>query len=328
MTMELRKVQMTRGGTFFVSLPKDWAVKNGLKRSSIVAMNVTDDGRLIINPKHDVERAPTTVVIKPSSHLEREIIGKYLLGYDIIRIEAKDRISLEEREKVKKTSSRLIGLEIIEEDYSKILLQCLLEPSALSPKKMLRREQSISLSMHRDAVTALIEGDVQLAMGVLNRDDEVDRLYFLLVRILRTIVQRPSLSEKLSLSPIDCLDYRLVASLVESIGDHSAQTADRVIQLEGSKIGKEVSGHLMRLHKAVYDSHEESVASFLSRNIQMAESVRSRRNSFEKLYHEAEEPLNSQPSDASTYLLSVISLMGRIYDNSVDISDLAMPRTH
>ncbi len=101
-----------------------------------------------------------------------------------------------------------------------------------------------------------------------------------------------------------------------------------MIQLEGSKIGKEVSGHLMRLHKAAYDSHEESVASFLSRNIQMAESVRSRRNSFEKLYHEVEEPLNSQPSDASTHLLSVISLMGRIYDNSVDISDLAMPRTH
>lgn len=328
MTMELRKVQMTRGGTFFISLPKDWAVKNGLKRASIVAMNVTDDGRLVVDPKHDVEREPTTVVIKPSSHLEREIIGKYLLGYDIIRIEAKDRISLEEREKVKKTSSRLIGLEIIEEDYSKILLQCLLEPSALSPKRMLAREQSISLSMHRDAVTALIEGDVQLARSVLNRDNEVNRLYFLIVRILRTIVQRPNLSEKLSLSPIDCLDYRLVASLVESIGDHSAQIADRVIQLKGSRADKEASGHLIILHKGVYDSHEESVASFLSRNIQMAESVRSRRNSFEKSYSEAEAALNSKPSDASTHLLSVISLMGRIYDNSVDISDLAMPRMH
>jgi len=104
--MELRKVQITRGGTFFITLPKGWAAKNGLKRSSLIATSETADGRIIIDPKYDVERAPSTIVVRMSPRLEREIIGKYLLGYDIIRIEAKDRISLEEREKVKATASR------------------------------------------------------------------------------------------------------------------------------------------------------------------------------------------------------------------------------
>ena len=326
--MELRRVQVTRGGTFFVSVPKEWADKNGLKRSSVVAMSVTADGRLIVDPKYDVERVPSTVSIKPSQYLEREIIGKYLLGYDTIRIEAKDRISLEEREKIKQTSSRVIGLEIIEEDYSKILLQCFLEPSSLPPGKMLRREHSISLSMHRDAVTALVDGDVQLARAVMDRDNEVDRLYFLVVRILRTIIQNPSLSEKLSVYPIDCLDYRLVASLVESIGDHAMQIAEHVIHMKGSRLGEEISNRLMKLHNAVYESQRESIASFLSRNIQMADSVRGRREPFEKLYHEAEAASNAQPTETSPHILSVISLMSRIYDNSVDISDLTMPRMH
>lgn len=326
MAMELRRVQVTRGGTFFVSVPKEWAYKSGLKRSSVVAMSVTADGRLIVDPKYNVERVPSTVAIKPSQYLEREIIGKYLLGYDTIRIEAKDRISLEERKKVKRTSSRLIGLEIIEEDYAKILLQCLLEPSALLPEKILRREHSISLSMHRDAVTALVDGDVQLARSVMDRDDEVDRLYFLLVRILRTIIQNPSLSEKLSIYPIDCLDYRLAASLVESIGDYSMQIAEHVIHMKGSRMNEDTSNRLMKLHNAVYESQKESVASFLSRNIQMADSVRERRETFEKLYHEAEVASNSQPAETSPYILSVSSLMSRIYDNSVDISDLTMPR--
>ena len=63
--------------------------------------------------------------------------------------------------------------------------------------------------MHRDAVTDLIEGDVHLAKNVVARDDEVNRLYFLLVRILRTFIQNPGLSEKLEILPIDCLDYCL-----------------------------------------------------------------------------------------------------------------------
>ncbi|MFQ6095963.1 MAG: PhoU domain-containing protein [Candidatus Bathyarchaeia archaeon] len=324
--MELRRVQVTRGGTFFISLPKQWAERNGLKRSSAVAMSVAADGRLVIDPKYDVERVPSMVAIKPSQHLEREIIGKYLLGYDIIRIEAKDQMTLKEREKVKQTSSRLIGLEIIEEDYAKILLQCLLEPSALPPEKILRREHSISLSMHRDAVTALVEGDLQLARSVIDRDNEVDRLYFLLVRILRTIVQNPGLSEKLSIYPIECLDYRLVASLVESIGDRSAEIAEQVIHMKGSRLDQEISKRLTKLHEAVYESQRESIASFLSKSIQMAESVRARRETFEKLYQEVEAISDAQPAEVSSHLLSVISLMSRIYDNSVDISDLTMPK--
>ncbi len=325
--MELRRVQVTRGGTFFISLPKEWAEKNGLKRSSVVATSEAADGRLFIDPRYDVERIPSTVVIKPSPHLEREIIGKYLLGYDIIRIEAKDRIRLEEREKVKKTSSRLVSLEIVEEDYSKITLQCLLGPSALSPEKVMRREQSISLSMHKDAVTALIDGDAHLAKNVIDRDDEVDRQYFLLVRILRTIVQNPSLSENLGVHPIDCLDYRQAASLIESIGDLSSQIAEHTSQLKGLKIGEVSSEPLLRLHKIVYEAHQESVISFLSHNITMAESIREGRASFEETFKEAESAFNAQPADLAPYLLSAVSLIGRIYDHTIDISDLTMPKT-
>jgi len=325
--MELRKVQMTRGGTFFISLPKEWAGKNGIKRSSVVATSETADGRLLVDPRYDVEPISSTVVIKPSPHLEREIIGKYLLGYDIIRIETKDRISPEEREKIKKTSSRLIGLEVIEEDYSNMVLQCLLEASALPPERILRREESISLSMHRDAMTALINGDTHIAESVVQRDNEVDRLYFLLVRLLRTIIQNPGLSEKLEVYPIDCLDHRLVASLIESIGDLSSQIAEHVVQLDGLKIGRDLSERVLALHKIVYDAHEESVVSFLSRNITMAESIRERRTDFERAYREAESASNVQPAESAPHLLSVASIISRMYDHAVDISDLTMPKT-
>ncbi|TEU04295.1 phosphate uptake regulator PhoU [Candidatus Bathyarchaeota archaeon] len=324
--MDLRKVQRTSGGTFFVCVPKEWAERSGLQRSSVVAVSEMADGRLCVDPKYDVEHVPRVAVVRPSPYLDREIVGKYLLGYDVIRVEAKDRISPVDRERVKQASSGLVGLEIIEEDYSKIVMQCLLEPSTFPPEKVLRREYSIASDMHRDAVTALVEGDVHLAKNVVARDNEVNRLYFLLVRSLRTVVQNPGLSEKLGVLPIDCLDYRLMASLVESIGDRSVQIAGKVVKLKGVKLPKKLLQLVMRFHRLVYEAHENALRAVFSRNVSVAESVRNERENVLSVFGEVEAEVGGLSVDVATHVLAVASLMNRIYDNSVDIADLVMPK--
>lgn len=324
--MDLRKIQRTSGGTFFVCLPKDWAERNGLDRGSIVSVAETVDGQLAINPKYGVDRAPQAAVIKPTPLLDREIVEKYLLGYDIIRVEAKEKISPVDRECVKQASGRLVGLEIIEEDYSKIVMQCLLEPSTFPPEKILRREYSIASGMHRDAVTAVIEGDVHLAKNVVARDNEVNRLYFLLVRILRTVIQNPGLSEKLAILPIDCLDYRLTASLVESIGDQSACIGEKAIMLGGTKIADNLSQLILKFHTAAYNSHENAINAVFSRDISMAESVRSEGEKVATMFHGIETAVRDQPAEVGPCILAVASSINRIYDNSLDIADLVMPK--
>lgn len=324
--MNLRKIQRTSGGTFFVCVPKDWAERNGLDRGSIVSVTETADGQLAVNPKYGVERAPQVAVIKPTPLLDREIVEKYLLGYDIIQVEAKERISPANRERVKQASSHLVGLEIIEENYSKIVMQCLLEPSTFPPQKILRREYSIASGMHRDAVTALIESDVHLAKNVVARDNEVNRLYFLLVRILRTVIQNPGLSEKLVILPIDCLDYRLTASLVESIGDQSACIGEKVIKLGGAKIAENLSQLVLKFHTVVYESHENAINAVFSRDVSMAESVRSEGEKVEAMFHEIETAVRDQPAEVGPHILAVASSINRIYDNSLDIADLVMPK--
>ncbi len=324
--MDLRKIQRTSGGTFFVCLPKDWAERNGLDRGSIVSVTETADGQLAVNPKYGVERAPQVAVIKPTPLLDREIVEKYLLGYDIIQVEAKERISPINRERVKQASSRLVGLEIVEEDYSKIVMQCLLEPSTFPPQKILRREYSIASGMHRDAVTALIEGDVHLAKNVVARDNEVNRLYFLLVRILRTVIQNPGLSEKLGILPIDCLDYRLTASLVESIGDQSACIGEKVIKLGGAKIAENLSQLVLKFHTVAYESHENAINAVFSRDVSMAESVRAEMEDVATMCNKVETVARNQPAEIGPHILAVASSISRIYDNSLDIADLVMPK--
>jgi len=324
--MELRRVQRTSGGTFFVCLPKDWATRIGLDRSSVISLSETADGRLVIDAKYSAERAQQVVIVKPTPLLDREIVGKYLLGYDIIRVEAKDRISTEDRECIKQASSRLIGLEIVEEDYSKIVLQCLLEPSAYPPERILQREHSIASSMHRDAVTAFLDGDINLARNVIARDNEVNRLYFLLVRILRTVIQNPGLSEKLGILPIDCLDYRLTASLVEAIGDQSVQVAELATKLEKAKVAKELAQLLLKLHRVGFEAHENALKALFTRDIALAESVRDEQKNVSRLYGEVESFVQVQYGDIAPQVLAAASSIRRIYEHSLDIADLVMPK--
>jgi len=325
--MDLRKVQKTSGGTFFVCLPKGWAERSGINRGSVVSVSERVDGRLVIDAKYGTERAPDVTVVKPGPLLYRDIIGKYLLGYDIIRVEGKERISVEDRGRVKETVGRLVGLEIVEEDYMRIVMQSLLEPSAYPPEKILRREYSIAAGMHRDAVTALVDGDVNLAKNVVARDDEVNRLYFLLVRILRTVIQNPGLSEKLGILPIDCLDYRLVASLVESIGDQSVMVAQKAVGLERTELKRDVLGAVTRLHGFAFDAHEKALRALFDRDVALAESLRVEgRKRFVSVFQEVEGVAGSLSGEVAPHVLAVVSFLGRIFDAGVDIADLVMPK--
>ncbi len=323
--MEVRKVQRTSSGSFFVCLPKDWAERVGLGRGSVVAVSELGDDRLAVDPRYDVEREPRVAVIRPSPFLDREITGKYLLGYDVIRVVAEDRISAGDRGCVKEASGDLVGLEIVEEDYSKVVLQCLLEPSTFPPEKILRREYSIAAGMHRDAVRAFVGGDVHLARNVVARDVEVNRLYFLLVRILRTVVQRPSLGERLGVRAIDCLDYRLMASLVESVGDLSVEVAEKAVELEGEALEKELSEPLLRLHEVAFRSHERALEAVFSRDIGVAEAVRDERGRVEGLLGGVEEAVGGA-GGVGACVVAVAGLVGRIFDCGVDVADLVMRR--
>ncbi|MDH5447520.1 MAG: hypothetical protein OEY24_01470 [Candidatus Bathyarchaeota archaeon] len=324
--MELRKVQRTNSGTFFVSLPKDWAERIGLGKGTVLAVSESIDGRLCLDPHYDAERKPLSVVIKPTPYLDREIVGKYLLGYDEICVEAKNRISPEERAMVKQTSDRLVGLEIVEEDYARIVLECLLEPAASSPEKILRREYNIAASMHRDAVSAFLEGDVHLAKNVISRDVEVNRFYFLLVRTLRTVIQNPSLGEKLGIRSIDCLDYRLCASLVETIGDRAVEIAYKALALKDVKVSGEVSQLIGRFHSMVFEVQDNALKAFFGHDVVLAEEVRDERMKMESVFHDIESAVKKQSTEVVPLILTAASLVYRIFGHSVDIADLVMPR--
>ncbi len=322
---DLRKIQQTPTGTFFVCLPRDWATKNGLKKGALVNLDVTNDGKLLVDAQYTAEPLPRATSLNVGPYLGREIIGRYLLGYDCIDILAKDRIDSAVRKVVKSTAVSLAGLEIVEETSSKISLQTLMQqPSGFLPEKILQRNYAIVAGMIRDAANSFIYGDVELATNVTERDAESNKLYFLLVRILRTIIQNPRLTEKLGITPIECLDYRLAASLIEGIGDACVQVAAKTIALDGVKLSGELQKLLIALQSLCYQAHEQALKSFVTKDISLAENVRNLRGEIDVTYSSIETVAKDSSVDLMPQILATVSFLRQIYEHSVDLADLVV----
>jgi phosphate uptake regulator len=322
---ESRKVQQTPTGTFFVCLPRDWANASGLKKGFEVNLEVTSDGKLLVDPKNAAEPEPKVATLGVGPFLGREIVGRYLLGFDTINIEAKGRIDANARKIIKSTASSLAGLEIVEETICKISLQSISQqPFGFLPQKILQRNHGLVAGMIRDVTNSFINTDSELAKSVVSRDNESNRLYFLLVRTLRTIIQNPRLSDKLGITPIECLDYRLAASLIEGIGDACVQFASNTIALNGIKLSDELRKLLFELQSACSEANEQAIKAFLNKDISLAENVRNLREKIESTSSNIEQLAKDSSVDLIPQILASVSFLRQIYERSVDMADLVV----
>jgi len=322
--LELRKLQRTPDGTFLVTIPKAWAKRVGLGAGSVVSYEERQDGRLLLSPKIDEERAPLEVVLDASPFVRREIIERYLLGYDIIRVQSKDSFSPDIREEVRRTTKRLVGLEVLEEDSKRIVLQCLVEPSLLNPERILRRLEMLSMPMQLDSVQAFVSSNRELAKGVVERDEEVDRWYFLLVRLVRAAISDTYLLEKIKVSSVDCLDFRLLASYIETFADYSVTIAENT--QDGVTIPKEEQALLEKIGMSVNAMYRDAVGSVLSRDLKLASSVGPRFKDAKKQLSEAEARVAGSARPLVNHLVAVTIALNRMCEISVDISDLTITR--
>ena len=211
------------------------------------------------------------------------------------------------------------------EQAHKIVIQCLIEPSLLAPEKVIRRLQSITRAMEQDALGAFVDSNLKLAATVVERDEEVDRLYFLLVRMVRAALTDLSIAERIHANPVDCLDYRLLASLIEHFGDYSASIAQNVPE-EKRKMPAQLLRSLQRGGEAVNTMYGNSIEAVLSRNLDLASEVENMYKLALDRIREAEQaPLGLRP-DILDKATSAIASLKSMCEISKDIADLAMTR--
>ena len=179
----------------------------------------------------------------------------------MIRLET-DSIQPEQRRIVRDATQSMVGLEVIEETGNYILLQDLLDSSELSIHNAITRMRLISLTMLSDAVRSILETDHELAQDVIDRDDDVDRLWFMVSRVFRSVLRDPSAAAALGMSREECFDYHSSARQLERIADHAVKIATLAIDLDG--IPPEISSALEALQTDAREIIEQAMNALLA----------------------------------------------------------------
>lgn len=251
--METRKVQITGGATFMVTLPKDWAEAQKLHAGAPVELHPHDPDLLIIRPSRD--RQPTCGVLqidhKAGDALMRAFISMYVAGFDIIKVRG-ERITPDQRQTIRKITQALIGPEIMEESRESMVIHNMLNLAELSAPKTLERIFLMAHGMLTDALRALIEHDAELARDIAARDEDVDRLYLMLSRQLRIALSDLLAEKTLGVTRVQLFDCHTVARQLERVADHAVKIANVTTSLEEKlpaadalrKVGEQVAALL------------------------------------------------------------------------------------
>lgn len=321
MTKFVRRLQKI-GNSTLVSLPKEWVDSQGLGRGSQVELETGSDSLFVSARK---EARPTTnLVISYPLPAEENIVadttGAYLSGYDVIRIESgRSVIPVVDRESIRKSMRRLVGMEIIEEDASHIEMQFLLDAEALSPARILKRMSSLAVGMCEDVTRGLVSKDKSNLQTISGRDVEVNRQYFLLVRLLRSTLSERRLAA-FNLGSIDILDYRVAASLLENAGDYVVELAGLVAGSQSLSAGQ--SQAIFDAAQGFEDMATKSIDAFTAPDRLLAiESISLHRKFQDRLAALRTSGSRQLPVD----FLDVLYMYERIARSWADIADLVKP---
>lgn len=320
MTKFIRRLQRI-GSSILVSLPIEWVQANKLEKSDEVEIE-TGSNSISITPTGGSKPPNEVVISYPISKQENisaYVTGAYLLGFDIIKISGRSTIAVDDREKIRGLMRRLVGMEIVEEDASNVNVQFLLDATTLSPDKILKRMSSIVLGMFRDTISCLTSDDRSVLQTMTSRDDEIDRQYFLLVRLIRSAMVDKKLATALNLGNIDILDYRVAANLLETAGDIITDLAHSISELPKSDMKK-----LYDAAKEIENVHEKAITSFIENNRKLAIEAITLHRIYQKKISTVGSSIDPK-KQGSIQLLNLVFTFEKLSRCWADVADLVKP---
>ncbi|MCG2879722.1 MAG: phosphate uptake regulator PhoU [Vulcanisaeta sp.] len=235
---ETRRVQLTGGATLIVSLPKEWTRQVDLKPGDEVLVIPQPDLSLLIVPKKMI-KAPlleSTINVDQElsnlDHLERVLLAYYLAGYDVFRLNF-DVTTLDLKKQVKDIVRRkLTGVEIIEEGRNTLVVQNLVNVPDIKVRDILVKLTKTVMGMIDDLRVSVENGDKNVAMDIIERDNEVDKFYWLLNRQLkRVLISKHALSLSGIQDPRNIIEYAIINKSLERAADHAVKIAREILNL-------------------------------------------------------------------------------------------------
>jgi phosphate uptake regulator len=202
-----RKIQLTGRNTYIVSLPHEWVSKNGISKGDAAYLNENGDGTLTLSLKESKKELKScTIDVSKDTHdvSMRNIVAAYVGGAGTVILHGKDMSTIaEEARRV------LSGVEITDESADSLTLKVLAFED-IKIDGIIKRAYNVTHAMFGLSVAAYSGEGSDVFTEMSRKEDDVDRLYLLLLRTtsIEGFTSRKEVFKLIS------------AKSIEKIGDH------------------------------------------------------------------------------------------------------------
>tara|TARA_Y100000310_G_scaffold335143_1_gene416476 strand:- start:661 stop:1611 length:951 start_codon:yes stop_codon:yes gene_type:complete len=266
--MQVRKLVKSGYASLVMAVPKDWLKKNKLKAGDIVYVNDETNNLVISTQFKEKQSEKKEIVInvtkKDPQIIAHEIRSAYLNNYYhiIIKGEGLNKVA----KSIKEHIVKLVALELIEESSEKIVARSFLNLYDIDLKTIIRRMDNIVRSMMIDTKECL--KDATIAENIIDRDEEVNRLSFLVFKILKIAYTDDNVLRSIDLQKEDILKYWELTIHLEKIGDRVKN-----ISKTSSKLTKQYHNQYIKLFEEIGELYKLVMKAFYQNSIELSNQV-------------------------------------------------------
>jgi phosphate uptake regulator len=275
---EVRKLQKVGESTLSVSIPVQYVKELELHRGDNVMVSAESDGTLRVIPTDRAHKSTRASIkadaVDSEDSLAKLIIGCYMLGHDVIEVTSRKGIAPSFAERASMTIKRLKGLEIVVSSDNQILAQSFMDPTKFPVDSLIKRLQLLVVASLEKAIKALRGETPNVLNQVVRNQEEIDELYWLIVRQLLVAFKNKELSGKMGLeSPLHTSGDRVSAKTVEEIGGVVVELTREIVNSTQSGIKKDerLLGKLEALGRKAQDSFETTMGCLLAPEMHVIE---------------------------------------------------------
>jgi phosphate uptake regulator len=277
---EQRKIQKVGYSTLSVSIPSEFARESGLKAGDSVLVRQEADGSLRLIPStKESNSSKVTIradVVVNQELLSKLIIGGYSLGYETIEVVGRNRFDESVVDNVVTTIRRLRGLEVVESGEGRIVAQSFMDPTKFPVDSLIRRLQILVSRSLDNVVDAIQSGTSSRLNEVKRTQEEVDELYWLIVRQLLVALNHREIASLIGIeSPLHASGDRVCAKTLEEIGALILDLSEEIARLRGQGIeaDRAVLAKINRVARKAQESFNTTVESLLTPDIKLVRAA-------------------------------------------------------
>jgi len=273
---ESRRVQKVGYNSLSISIPKQYVKDMNLKQGDSLLFREDSDGTLRLIPATKArEETKATVRAEQAGSpemLARLIVGGYALGYDTIEVSGREPLDHVTTSQVLNTVKRLRGMEVVESDVRHIVAQSFIDPTKFPVDSLIKRLQMLvsgSLERVTESLDLKQTGGLN---GVGSVKEEIDELYWLILRQLLVALNRRELASEIGIeSPLHASGDRVSAKTLDEIGGMIQDIAQELARLRGlgTNMDPQVTAALRKLATKAGEAFNTTIESLLTPDIKL-----------------------------------------------------------